>query len=271
MTIIDLKAESGRTLEQTRDSLTVDAAPEDQPTTATAPEAAKWPAWLPDGCPSWCEVGDAHKDKDHIADRFHFGPATHITLTAEEPPLGPGVTPDGKGWTGKSVPYDDPAHADVYLLQHYRELGPRLWVGRADSPIGINLTLDEAERVALEILKRVAAGRLKQSPGDSPSECPSWCIEDHTSPQGDDEHIGKIYGVALAAYPYTVSTASGDETYHSSILASIYTDKGKPPHISLTGHDGKPGSHLTPDEADQIADMLHTLAATVRNAQQTRR
>lgn len=134
-----------------------------QPTTPA--ETANRPAWLPDGCPPWCEMGALHKDRDRLEDRVHSGSSAHITLTAEEPPPGPGVTPDGRGWTGKSVPYDEPAEADVHLEQHYREATPRVWVGRDGSLTGMHLTLDEAERLAYEMLKRVAAGRLTESPG----------------------------------------------------------------------------------------------------------
>lgn len=54
------------------------------------------------------------------------------------------------------------------------------------------------------------------------------------------------------------------------MLASIAIDDGEPPYISVSGHGDKPGSHLTADEADQLADALHMLAATVRGAQQSR-
>lgn len=265
MTIADLSTETDRRLEQVTDGSAVGVAPMAQPNTPA--KTADDPAWLRDGCPPWCEMGALHQDSDHLDDRVHSGSAAHITLTAEEPPLGPEVTPDGKGWTGKSVPYDEPAEADVYLVQHYREATARVWVGRDGSRTGIHLTLVEAEQLAHEILKRVAAGRLTRSPGHTRAGCPSWCVDDHTSPVSDNEHISEIYDVELAAHPYTVRVTSGqDVTYHASMLASILIDDGEPPYISVTGHDDRPGSRLTADEANQLADALHTLAATLRGA-----
>jgi hypothetical protein len=267
MTINDVSTETGRTLERIVDRSAV-VTPTAQSTTPA--ETASRPSWLPDGCPPWCEMGPLHKDIDYLDDRVHSGSSVHITLTAEEPPLGPGVTPDGKGRIERSVPYDDPATADVHLQQHYREATPRVWVGRNESRIGMYLTLNEAERLAHEILKRAAAGRLAQSPGNSRAGCPIWCVDDHASALDDNEHMSEIYGVELAAHPYTVSVTSGErETHHAAMLASITIDDGEPPFIAVTGHDDKPGSRLTPDEADQLADTLHTLAATLRGAQES--
>jgi hypothetical protein len=110
MTSIDVRTEAEHTSEHIVDGSAVAVTATEL--TALA-ETANRPAWLPNGCPPWCEVGAQHKDRDRFADRRHFGSSSHITLTAEEPPLGPGVAADGKGWTGKSVRYDEPAEAGL--------------------------------------------------------------------------------------------------------------------------------------------------------------
>ncbi|MEV5704776.1 hypothetical protein [Actinoallomurus sp. NPDC052274] len=267
MTITDVKIDTDRPLERIVDGATVAVAARPIPPAETAAR----PAWLPDGCPPWCDMGPLHKDSDHLDDRVHSGSATQITLTAEEPPLGPGVTPDGMGWTGESVSYPQPVQADIYLEQHYREATPRVWVGRDGRTTGMHLTLDEAEQFAHEVLKRVAIGRLTRPSSNSRAGCPSWCVDDHDSPLSHHEHISEIYGVALTAHPYTVSVASGQpETYHAPILAAINIDDDEPSYIAVIGHDDKSRSRLTAEEADQLANVLHTLAATVRTAQEIR-
>lgn len=94
--------------------------------------------------------------------------------------------------------------------------------------------------------------------------------DDHASREGDDGHISEIHGVTLAAHPYTVKVSGENKTCHAAMLANITIDDGEPPYISVTGHDDKPYSHLSADEADQLADILHTLAATIRSAQASR-
>jgi hypothetical protein len=108
--------------------------------------AARLPDWLPDGCPSWCDYGELHKDVDAYDDRTHCRSALSFPLTAEEPLDEHHIDRDG-------------AEVDVSLIQHYREASPRVWLGREGSRQGMHLTLDEAERLARELLARVALAR----------------------------------------------------------------------------------------------------------------
>ncbi|MGH3377150.1 MAG: DUF6907 domain-containing protein [Actinoallomurus sp.] len=97
------------------------------------------------------------------------------------------------------------------------------------------------------------------------SDCPAWCLEEHPSPTGGDEHIGEIHGVELAAHSVTVPNPNGIwGTYPLEILLTIETNDGKSPHIALIGHDDETAGNLTADEADQLAEVLHTLAAALR-------
>lgn len=117
--------------------------------------AAKRPAWLPNGCPPWCEWGPLHKDGDAIDDRWHSGGSVSFPLTAEDP------LPTGHHCEG------DGAEVDVSLIQEYREAEPRVWLGREGSRQGMHLTLEEAERLACELLDRVRLARLvdTETPG----------------------------------------------------------------------------------------------------------
>jgi hypothetical protein len=108
--------------------------------------ASKRPSWLPHGCPSWCEWGPLHKDDDGIDDRWHSGGGVSFALTAEEPLSPHHCNSDG-------------AEVDVSLIQDYREASPRVWVGREGTNQGMHLTLDEAERLARELLGRVELAR----------------------------------------------------------------------------------------------------------------
>ncbi|MFB9834789.1 DUF6907 domain-containing protein [Actinoallomurus acaciae] len=98
-----------------------------------------------------------------------------------------------------------------------------------------------------------------------PAGCPSWCVAEHSRPW-DGEHGGEIHEVELAYHPYVVTVLSGEEkTYLAPILASILTDSADgEPYISLVNHDGCASDRLTSDEADQLADILQELAATMR-------
>lgn len=213
------------------------------------------PSWLPNGCPPWCQQ-PGHLDGDRYEDRIHAGSTSHMTLTAAEPPTsltGPG--------------YDnEPATVETNLLQHYREAEPRVSLMRDEDSMG-DLTLAEAEQLAQELLKRVIDGRTgqREATDHARPDCPAWCTEDHTLPD-DGAHGGEIYGVELAAHPYTVTRAEGPATYNATMLASLSTDSGDgAPYIALVSHDDKTAGHLTADEAEQLAAMLHTLAATMRH------
>ena len=96
--------------------------------------------------------------------------------------------------------------------------------------------------------------------------CPAWCVDEHRIPTDDNEHISETHGVELAAHSVTVPDLNGVwGTYPLEILVTIEINDGKPPHIALIGHDDEIAGKLPPGEADQLADVLRTLAATVRS------
>lgn len=95
------------------------------------------PVWSPQGCPSWCDVPDLHRDGDHYDDRSHCSLGAHIPLSLAK------------------VVDDERATLDVSMIQHYREVEPRVWIGRDGSAQGDHLTLDEAREMALRVLELV--------------------------------------------------------------------------------------------------------------------
>jgi hypothetical protein len=117
------------------------------------PVPAPRPHWLTGECPTWCHVDD-HASGDRFDDRLHTGMTGVIPLTAEEPPSY--TDRDGKElWAADN----EPAWADLFLIQHYREAEARIWVGRDGTSKGFHLTLDEAEDLAATLLDRVTAAR----------------------------------------------------------------------------------------------------------------
>ncbi|GAA0348068.1 hypothetical protein NE235_10825 [Actinoallomurus spadix] len=105
--------------------------------------ATRRPYWLPGNCPPWCLLVTEHRDDDHPEDRSHAGRDASVTLTAADP-----LDLDG-----------EPEEMRLYLLQHYRECEPRIWLGRNDTDRGGHLTLDEAEALAAELRRLVKVGR----------------------------------------------------------------------------------------------------------------
>lgn len=108
------------------------------------------PSWLTEDCPTWCAWPDEHANRDMYDDRTHAGESAQIALTAEEPMI-------YKKPGGGIEVYDDPSQMDVYLIQHYREAGPRIWIGRDGSSEGMHLSIADAEQLIAELRARVDA------------------------------------------------------------------------------------------------------------------
>lgn len=108
------------------------------------------PAWLPDGCPAWCPYGADHKDSEAYEDRVHSGSTWHLTLTADDPP----------SWDhprrGRETD-NEPSQLDLALSMHYREVEPRIHLGRNEQR-GSYLTLKEAKELADLLLELVRQG-----------------------------------------------------------------------------------------------------------------
>lgn len=106
------------------------------PTATATDDLVQRPTWLPTGCPSWCEMGDLHREGDHYEDRVHFGDGVHVTASTDAPHFEGG-----------------PASVDTHMNQHYRETESRIWVGIDESSAGHYLTIDEAREYALRLLE----------------------------------------------------------------------------------------------------------------------
>jgi hypothetical protein len=88
----------------------------------------------------------------------------------------------------------------------------------------------------------------------------------------DRVHYGDMHGVELDAHPYYLVQIRGEwEHCRHSILAGIIKDSAdRPAYIEITGQDDEPTSRLTGYEADQLAETLHALAATLRGEDKAR-
>ena len=109
------------------------------PTTAQphgTDELVEMPTWLPNGCPSWCEYGDLHRENDQHDDREHYGRGHRIEASTEP-----------------RIDFDQHSTMDIHLQQHYREAEARVWVGYDVTNKGKHLTIDEARELALRILE----------------------------------------------------------------------------------------------------------------------
>lgn len=96
-------------------------------------------------CPSWCTNGDLHKSSDDPDDRAHDSDVLSVSFDTMPP----------------SVAYAEfrAPEATVMLTQKFREAEPRIYIN--DSSDGTNLyaTLDEAEKLAHDLLFLVAQAR----------------------------------------------------------------------------------------------------------------
>ena len=97
----------------------------------TTTTESKAPFWLPNGCPSWCVWTDFHEDGDHPEDRKHYSAEEFVETTGE------------------------PERIVVDLRQREGEAAPEVSICLQDKPPWVNLTPDEARRLA-EALVRVA-------------------------------------------------------------------------------------------------------------------
>jgi hypothetical protein len=137
--------------------------PNGEPVTIRAADSTVTrPTWLPDGCPAWCDAPELHVEHDHYDDRLHTGAARAVVLTAAD--------------ECNSREGEPPDEARMFLRQHYREVGPRIELGRDDRTTGLQFTPDEAEEFAARLLELVAVARagvdVKKVEGH-----PAWCTE----------------------------------------------------------------------------------------------
>lgn len=101
------------------------------------------PFWQPQPCPPWCAFDEDHSPDDAYVDRSHYSAYREIALTVEDP-------------TDRD-PRDavEPTVARIELNQHYREIEPRIWLGKDETRQGMHLTLGEARQLADELMRAV--------------------------------------------------------------------------------------------------------------------
>lgn len=121
-----------------------------QTASAGIPSSTFGPSWLPNGCPAWCNIPELHRDGDHYDDRSHMNLGSHVPLSLAR------------------VVDDERPTLDVSMAQHYREVEPRVWVGRDGGRDGTHLTLDEAREMALRVLELV---RMAEETGSCFGHC----------------------------------------------------------------------------------------------------
>lgn len=179
---------------------------------AAAPTRPTWLAKLP--CPSWCADRDSgmHREHDHFDDRLHIGAGRAVVLTAAD-----------ECQARESEPPDE---ARMFLRQHYREVEARIELGRDDKPVGIQLTLDEAEEFAAKLLDLVSLARAA------------------TSVSEEEVPIAERSSGPLSAW-----------VWGSSGRVDVFRDERRPDWE-------RP---LTPDEAEEFGRHLVELATTARD------
>ncbi|MBA9001993.1 DUF6907 domain-containing protein [Thermomonospora cellulosilytica] len=204
-----------------------------------APSGQQAPAravWMPEsGCPTWCDSGGLHVDGDAYTDRTHCGGGIVMRLTAEEP-----------------LEMGDEAGAtlDLNLVQHYREIEPRIWMGRDETGQGTHLSLADAATLIRHLAALLAAAQDEQPriPGH-----PIWCKGEECDMHGHwaaDREVGPM----LAGL--TSETSLDEQSVISLIADNRQPDYDRP---------------LTLDEAEALALELLKLVATARASQRSER
>jgi len=98
-----------------------------------------------------------------------------------------------------------------------------------------------------------------------PPDCPPWCVQDHRLPH-DRRHASESHAVPLDGCPWQERVGGKWQTRFQSLLAGLAKEpNGKPSYIEIIGADDQLAGHLTAHEAEQLADILRNLAATLRD------
>lgn len=113
-------------------------------------QAVRLPYWQTKPCPPWCSRvvdKEAHADADGVPDRQCFSDwQGRVDLTLVEEPYDEWYQHRTRGWI-------EAEYANIYLVQHYREVDPRVWLGRSDTGHGWHLTAGEARAIADQLVK----------------------------------------------------------------------------------------------------------------------
>ena len=113
------------------------------------------PFWQISPCPTWCEAAP-HQASDNGDDRVHYGLSTRVNLALED--LDRGTYEGVEGETIRWIS-DEPEYVSLYVEQYYREIEPRIWLGRSESSNGVHLNLTEAKELASELLGIIGYAR----------------------------------------------------------------------------------------------------------------
>ena len=104
-----------------------------------------------------------------------------------------------------------------------------------------------------------------------PPDCPSWCAQDHDVPY-DRMHQSESRLVPLDACPWQECIGGKWQTILQPLLVGLVKEPGaKPACIEIVGTDDQLAAHLTAPEAEQLAEILRELAATLRDDSQGER
>lgn len=101
-------------------------------------------------CPDWCQALDGvHRIESCDEDRYHFGEIVRVPIRA---------------LTAERFTYLDTegyilGHVEVYLLHNVLRADPHLHLDVNGTTVGVNLTLDEGERIGRTLLAMVEAAR----------------------------------------------------------------------------------------------------------------
>lgn len=97
-----------------------------------------------------------------------------------------------------------------------------------------------------------------------PPDCPPWCVQDHQLPH-DRRHASQSHAVPLDSCPWQEHVGGKWQTRRQPLLAGLAKEpNGKPPYIEIIGADDQLAGRLTAYEAEQLAEILQNLAATLR-------
>ncbi len=104
-------------------------------------------------CPTWCDFGE-HKIAIADCDRYHHGEV--VVVPIRDFPSTPFKYPDE---SGNTVIWHELGHTQMYLQQGIRDHEPTVHVVLNDSPVHVDLTVDEAETIGSALLAMVEAAR----------------------------------------------------------------------------------------------------------------
>lgn len=193
------------------------------------------PIWLPNGCPTWCDYRSLHRDGDCYDDRYHLSKGDRLTLTVADP-----------GPSSSEAPV-----LDVYLLQHYRETGPRVSLVRDESR-STHLTLAETRTLIGQL-----SALLVTAKGDETAPIPghpAWCEVKPDRDCGEYGHMSpqrKVGPALISVYGTELWDAVAPEDRQNPV---IFVDRNEDEPLSL-------------DEAESLAHELLGMVAAARAPQ----